>query len=231
MLELLSVGKASPCVSAALPSCASRTASAFPDVHKLVHAFEIVIEQLAVVVLLLRVRRVVREGLYSLGEVGITDHFIALLLQDGHPICAHALTLHCLGAPKHLVRNLAIEQLAQRPLLHAALVHIVELERRIDGAICLSEHLNVEEGYSSLQAMCHAHAVRPLEVDIVQMPPDAQGLALHRLSRRAISEVEIACEEFISALTCDDNLRVGSGKASEEVVRDGGPDELRLVGL
>mmetsp|Transcript_8527 Transcript_8527/g.21772 ORF Transcript_8527/g.21772 Transcript_8527/m.21772 type:complete len:415 (-) Transcript_8527:77-1321(-) len=107
----------------------------------------------------------------------------------------------------------------------------MQLVEGVHVRIRLGEDLCVEEGHTRLQPVRHAHAVRALQVDRVQVPPDAQCLRLHLLAAGAVAEVEVATEELIRALTRQHHLGVRAGEFGEKVVGDGGADQLGLVRL
>ena len=53
--------------------------------------------------------------------------------------------------------------------------------------------VKIEEGDASLEAMCHAHAVGTLEVDVLEVRKDSATLALQRCCIGTVAKVEIAC--------------------------------------
>mmetsp|Transcript_76258 Transcript_76258/g.184471 ORF Transcript_76258/g.184471 Transcript_76258/m.184471 type:complete len:403 (+) Transcript_76258:249-1457(+) len=227
--ELGRVLEACPRVLGGAPGRAACAAAALPDLHRGVEPWEVLVEDLAVEVLLLRLGSVLREGLRGLRPLLVRDGALAHLLQLLHPGLAHALALHGLGAPQHLVWHLAPEEPPQHGLLRPVFLDL--LHRRVDGHGSLDD-VGAQEGHACLHAVGHGHAVRALAVDVVEVPEDAPQLTEEGLAGRSVVEVEVPCGELVRALACEHRLAaVRVHQPGKEEVGDGRSHELWLVGL
>mmetsp|Transcript_5920 Transcript_5920/g.23367 ORF Transcript_5920/g.23367 Transcript_5920/m.23367 type:complete len:319 (-) Transcript_5920:1069-2025(-) len=227
--ELLDVLHASARVLIVFPRGATGATSTLPHVNKLIHPLVVLFEDASIVHLLLTVRRVDWVRRLRLGEIFVGYLFFAELLEVLDPVQADAFALHRLGAPEHGVRNLTIEQRAQRVLFRLFFAFdcfILRINRHhgVDDA-------RIQERHARFQAVSHRHAIGTLAVHVVQVTKDATEFVVHVVGARCIAEVEVAGEKLIGAFAREDHLDVLRRELSQEVVRNGGSDELRLVGF
>mmetsp|Transcript_28750 Transcript_28750/g.80953 ORF Transcript_28750/g.80953 Transcript_28750/m.80953 type:complete len:278 (+) Transcript_28750:363-1196(+) len=195
---------------------------------ELIQARVVLVKDAAVVVLLLGVGSVDGEALSGSCKLLVRDLRLAHALQLRHPVHAHPLALHGLSPPQHRLRHLALEEGAQCPLLWPLIGdHLEGRAHSHDGV----DDIWVQEGHPALQGVGHGHAVCTLAVDVVQMPEDPAELLEKGLLVGCVTEVQVATKELIAALAGQNHFHVAAGQAGEEVVGDGGADELGLVGL
>src|SRR4051794_41148064 len=122
------------------------------------HGADALAEDAEVGELLARAQR--RPGLMALGlEFAVRDRVGERLGEDGRR--AAAVAELGLVAPQQLVRQPALERLAQQPLLGLAVARDLPGGRQPQ---CVVDHLAVEERDARLEAVRHRHAVAALEV-------------------------------------------------------------------
>ena len=79
--QLLDIFETFTSVGLILPWCSSSSAATFPDMHKLVHSFVILLEDLSVIHFFLGMRGVEWERLSSLFKLLVADLLVATALE------------------------------------------------------------------------------------------------------------------------------------------------------
>ena len=164
---------------------------------------------------------------FSLGEIFIRNLFFAKLLEVVDPVQADTLALHRLRAPKHGIRDVAIEE--------GTKCVFFRLRFAFDGFIFrIDFHDGVDDSgiqkrHSSFQTVRHGHAIGTLAVDIVQVSKDTTEFVVDVLGARRVSKIEITGEEFVGTFSGENHLDVLGSELGQKVVRDGRTNQFRFV--
>ncbi len=127
-----------------------------------------------------------------------------------------------LFSPEHVVRQPAVERLAQQTLLDLAVVRQLPLggdrERRLD-------HRPREERHPRHEAMPGGRAVDPLQPAVVPLLQPIDQRALQRVGIVELGQILIATEDLIGALATKHDVDVPRGHLGDDVVGDRAADQ------
>mmetsp|Transcript_10183 Transcript_10183/g.37423 ORF Transcript_10183/g.37423 Transcript_10183/m.37423 type:complete len:221 (-) Transcript_10183:1295-1957(-) len=172
--ELRHILQASARVCGVVPGSTTSTATALPHMNELVKARVVLLEDRAVVVLLLALRGVDRELLRRASKRLVADGLVTHVLELLNPGHANALALHRLRPPQHRIGNFSIEEGAKRPLLRP--IFALDLLEPGIHTHYLGDNLRVQERYAGFKGVRHGHTVSTLAVHVVQVVEDTAKL-------------------------------------------------------